>query len=108
MLKMESESVIRKLRPDLQMRLRFITHLNVDEITTKPAPTDKKPYMKKIHSETSKQRNEFIKFKFFSFAGQSCLIRNLGASARQRQRKYKFSASTYVLSTRQMRIRTRN
>lgn len=43
MLKIESESVIRKLRPDLQMRLRFITHLNVEEITTKPATTDKKP-----------------------------------------------------------------
>lgn len=34
MLKVESESIIRKLRPALQMRLRFITHLNVDEIAS--------------------------------------------------------------------------
>lgn len=32
MLKNETETVIRKLRPELQMRLRFITHLNVGEI----------------------------------------------------------------------------
>ncbi|CAH4038427.1 mediator of RNA polymerase II transcription subunit 23 isoform X1 [Pieris brassicae] len=31
-LKNELETVIRKLRPALQMRLRFITHLNVEEI----------------------------------------------------------------------------
>lgn len=33
-LKNEAESVIRKLRPALQMRLRFITHLNVEQINT--------------------------------------------------------------------------
>lgn len=42
MLKNESETVIRKLRPALQMRLRFITHLNVEEIIA-PTPADKKP-----------------------------------------------------------------
>ncbi|KPI96136.1 PREDICTED: mediator of RNA polymerase II transcription subunit 23 [Papilio xuthus] len=31
-MKNEVENVIRKLRPALQMRLRFITHLNVDQI----------------------------------------------------------------------------
>lgn len=33
-MKSEVESVIRKLRPALQMRLRFITHLNVEQINT--------------------------------------------------------------------------
>ncbi|XP_037867967.1 mediator of RNA polymerase II transcription subunit 23 [Bombyx mori] len=33
-LKNEVENVIRKLRPALQMRLRFITHLNVEQINT--------------------------------------------------------------------------
>ncbi|XP_050360927.1 mediator of RNA polymerase II transcription subunit 23 isoform X2 [Nymphalis io] len=33
-MKNEVESVIRKLRPALQMRLRFITHLNVEQINT--------------------------------------------------------------------------
>lgn len=32
-LKVGSETIIRRLRPALQMRLRFITHLNVDQIT---------------------------------------------------------------------------
>lgn len=36
-LKVESETVIRKLRPELQMRLRFITHLNVGEINASTA-----------------------------------------------------------------------
>lgn len=34
MLKGEAEAIIRRLRPALQMRLRFITHLNVDEIVS--------------------------------------------------------------------------
>ncbi|CAH2251213.1 jg25282, partial [Pararge aegeria aegeria] len=33
-MKSEVEGVIRKLRPALQMRLRFITHLNVEQINT--------------------------------------------------------------------------
>lgn len=33
MLKNETEIIIRKLRPELQMRLRFISHLSVDEIS---------------------------------------------------------------------------
>lgn len=33
MLKVETEIIIRKLRPELQMRLRFISHLSVDEIS---------------------------------------------------------------------------
>lgn len=33
-MKNEVECVIRKLRPALQMRLRFITHLNVEQINT--------------------------------------------------------------------------
>lgn len=33
-MKNEVETVIRKLRPALQMRLRFITHLNVEQINT--------------------------------------------------------------------------
>lgn len=33
-MKNEVENVIRKLRPALQMRLRFITHLNVEQINT--------------------------------------------------------------------------
>lgn len=33
MLKVETEVIIRKLRPELQMRLRFISHLSVDEIS---------------------------------------------------------------------------
>lgn len=32
MLKSEAETIVRRLRPALQMRLRFITHLNVEEI----------------------------------------------------------------------------
>ena len=32
-LKSEAEAVIRKLRPALQMRLRFIAHLSIEEIT---------------------------------------------------------------------------
>lgn len=40
MLKVESETIIRKLRPALQMRLRFITHLNVDEIASENASSD--------------------------------------------------------------------
>lgn len=32
MLKVETETIIRKLRPELQMRLRFISHLSVGEI----------------------------------------------------------------------------
>lgn len=32
MLKGETETIIRKLRPELQMRLRFISHLSVGEI----------------------------------------------------------------------------
>lgn len=39
MLKVESETIIRRLRPALQMRLRFITHLNVDEIATEQSST---------------------------------------------------------------------
>lgn len=31
-MKAEVEGIIRKLRPALQMRLRFITHLNINEI----------------------------------------------------------------------------
>lgn len=31
-MKNEVETIIRKLRPALQMRLRFIAHLNVDQI----------------------------------------------------------------------------
>lgn len=38
MLKGESETIIRRLRPALQMRLRFITHLNVEKITTSDNP----------------------------------------------------------------------
>lgn len=34
MLKVETESIIRKLRPELQMRLRFISHLSVGDIPT--------------------------------------------------------------------------
>jgi mediator of RNA polymerase II transcription subunit 23 len=34
MMKSEVEGVIRKLRPALQMRLRFIAHLNPEEINT--------------------------------------------------------------------------
>lgn len=33
-MKNEVETVIRKLRPSLQMRLRFITHLNLEQINT--------------------------------------------------------------------------
>lgn len=33
MLKVETETIIRKLRPELQMRLRFISHLSVGEIS---------------------------------------------------------------------------
>lgn len=33
MLKVETEVIIRKLRAELQMRLRFISHLSVDEIS---------------------------------------------------------------------------
>lgn len=33
MLKVETEAIIRRLRPELQMRLRFISHLSVDEIS---------------------------------------------------------------------------
>lgn len=33
LLKTETEVIIRKLRPELQMRLRFISHLSVDEIS---------------------------------------------------------------------------
>lgn len=33
-MKTEVEGIIRKLRPALQLRLRFIVHLNVDEINT--------------------------------------------------------------------------
>lgn len=33
MVKTETEVIIRKLRPELQMRLRFISHLSVDEIS---------------------------------------------------------------------------
>ncbi|XP_008483909.1 mediator of RNA polymerase II transcription subunit 23 [Diaphorina citri] len=32
LMKSEVEGIIRKLRPALQMRLRFISHLNIDEI----------------------------------------------------------------------------
>lgn len=32
MTKNEVECVIRRLRPALQMRLRFIAHINIDEI----------------------------------------------------------------------------
>lgn len=32
MMKSEVEGVIRRLRPALQMRLRFIAHLNIEEI----------------------------------------------------------------------------
>lgn len=32
LMKAEVEGVIRKLRPALQMRLRFIAHLNINEI----------------------------------------------------------------------------
>lgn len=39
MLKVESETIIRRLRPALQMRLRFITHLNVDEIGAEQSTT---------------------------------------------------------------------
>lgn len=31
-MKNEVEGIIRKLRPELQMRLRFIAHLNINEI----------------------------------------------------------------------------
>lgn len=37
MLKVETETIIRKLRPELQMRLRFISHLNVGEISASSA-----------------------------------------------------------------------
>lgn len=43
LLKVETETIIRRLRPALQMRLRFITHLNVEEITANPNTGDKKP-----------------------------------------------------------------
>lgn len=33
MLKDATEAIIRRLRPELQMRLRFISHLSVDEIS---------------------------------------------------------------------------
>lgn len=36
LLKNETETIIRRLRPALQMRLRFITHLNIEEITSAP------------------------------------------------------------------------
>lgn len=32
MMKNEVECIIRRLRPALQMRLRFIAHLNIEEI----------------------------------------------------------------------------
>lgn len=32
MMKNEVETIIRRLRPALQMRLRFIAHLNIEEI----------------------------------------------------------------------------
>lgn len=31
-MKSDVEGIIRRLRPALQMRLRFIAHLNIDEI----------------------------------------------------------------------------
>ena len=31
-MKSEVETIIRRLRPALQMRLRFISHLNIEEI----------------------------------------------------------------------------
>jgi len=34
MMKNEVECIIRRLRPALQMRLRFIAHINIDEIHT--------------------------------------------------------------------------
>lgn len=34
-MKSEAETIIRKLRPALQMRLRFIAHLTVEEINNK-------------------------------------------------------------------------
>lgn len=33
-IKNESEAIIKRLRPLLQMRLRFITHLNLEDIHT--------------------------------------------------------------------------
>lgn len=39
MMKIELQSIIRRLRPALQMRLRFITHLNVETIGVSPIAT---------------------------------------------------------------------
>lgn len=34
LMKPEVEGIIRKLRPALQMRLRFIAHLNIEKISS--------------------------------------------------------------------------
>lgn len=43
MLKVETETIIRRLRPELQMRLRFISHLSVGDIP--PTVDSKVPYV---------------------------------------------------------------